>query len=51
LTSQLFPHRVRLSGRVGGGLMKLTVTRAGTGKLVGTFSLARGREPSVVRCR
>ncbi|HEX8686403.1 MAG TPA: hypothetical protein VF654_07870, partial [Pyrinomonadaceae bacterium] len=37
-------YRVRLSGRVGGSLLKLTVTRAGTRKVVGTFNLARDRE-------
>ena len=44
-------YRVRLSGRVGGSLMKLTVTRAGTGEAVGTFDLARDREPMIVKCR
>jgi hypothetical protein len=44
-------YRVRLSGRVGGSLMKLTVTRAGTRKLVGTFDLARDREAEVFKCR
>jgi hypothetical protein len=44
-------YRVRLSGRVGGSLMKLTVTRAGTRRVVGTFSLARGREAELVKCR
>jgi hypothetical protein len=44
-------YPVRLSGVVGGSLMKLTVTRAGTRRVVGTFSLARGREANVVKCR
>ena len=44
-------YRVRLSGRVGGSLMKLTVTRAGTRKVVGAFNLARDREPMIVKCR
>ena len=44
-------YRVRLSGRVGGSLMKLTVTRPGARKAVGTFSLARDREPFIVKCR
>lgn len=44
-------YRVRLSGRVGGSLMKLTVTRAGTRKVIGTFDLARDREPMLVKCR
>jgi hypothetical protein len=44
-------YRVRLSGRVGGSLMRLTVTRAGTRKVIGTFDLARDREPLLVKCR
>ena len=44
-------YRVRLSGRVGGSLMKLTVTRAGTRKVVGTYNLGRDREPFIVKCR
>lgn len=44
-------YRVRLSGRVGGSLMKLTVTRAGTRRVIGTFTLARDREPFIVKCR
>ena len=44
-------YRVRLSGRVGGSLLKLTVTRAGTRRVAGTFDLARDREPMLVKCR
>jgi hypothetical protein len=44
-------ERVRLSGRVGGSLMKLTVTHAGTRKVIGTYKLARDREPVIVKCR
>lgn len=44
-------YRVRLSGRVGGSLMKLTVTRADTKRRVGTYSLARDREANLVKCR
>ena len=44
-------YRVRLSGVVGGSLLKLTVTRAGTRRVVGRFSLARDREANVVKCR
>ena len=44
-------YPVRLSGVVGGSLLRLTVTRAGTRRLVGTFSLARGREANLVKCR
>jgi hypothetical protein len=44
-------YAVRLSGRVGGSLMKLTVTRAGTKKTVGTFTLVRDREAQLMKCR
>jgi hypothetical protein len=44
-------YRVRLSGLVGGSLMKLTVTRAGTRKVVGTFTLGRDREAELFKCR
>lgn len=44
-------YRVRLSGTVGGSLLKLTVTRAGTRRVVGAFTLARDREPEIVKCR
>ena len=43
---------VRISGRVGGSLMKLTITRAaGTRTLVGTYDLTRDREARIVKCR
>jgi hypothetical protein len=48
-SSSGFP--VRLTGRVGGSLMKLTVTRAGRRKAIGTFALARDGEPRIVKCR
>lgn len=44
-------YRVRLSGRVGGSLMRLTVTRAGTREVVGTYTLARDGEPLIFKCR
>ena len=44
-------YPVRLTGSVGGSLMKLTVARAGTRKLVGTFNLTRGAEAELVKCR
>ena len=44
-------YPVRLSGRVGGSLMKLTVTRTDTREVIGTFNLARDREPHLVKCR
>jgi hypothetical protein len=42
-------ERVRLTGRVGGSLMKLTVTRGAT--QVGTYTLTRDREARVIKCR
>jgi len=48
-SSDGFP--VRLTGRVGGSLMKLTVTRAGTRESLGTFALARDREAELFKCR
>lgn len=44
-------YRVRLSGRVGGSLLRLTVTRPDTKEVIGTFALARDREPELVKCR
>ena len=44
-------YRVRLRGRVGGSLMKLTVTRADRREVVGTFDLTRDGEPVLVKCR
>ena len=44
-------YRVRLNGRVGGSLMKLTVTRPDTKEVIGTYTLARDREPELVKCR
>jgi hypothetical protein len=41
----------RFEGRVGGSLMKLTVTRVSPGEDLGTFSLARDREAEVFKCR
>jgi hypothetical protein len=48
---ELPSYRVRLSGVVGGSLLKLTVTRAGTKEVIGTFSLARDREAELFKCR
>jgi hypothetical protein len=39
---------VRLTGRVGGSIMSLTIRRGG--ESLGTFSLARGREPRLTKC-
>ena len=40
---------MRLTGLVGGSVMKLTVTRGGT--RVGDYTLSRDREARVVKCR
>jgi hypothetical protein len=42
---------VRYSGQIKDGRMKLTVTRTGSKTRLGTFTLARGQEPSLVKCR
>jgi hypothetical protein len=42
-------ERVRMTGHVGGSLMKLTITRGGA--QVGTYTLTRDREARVVKCR
>ncbi len=42
-------ERVTLTGRVGGSLMTLTITRGRT--KIGTYTLTRGREARVVKCR
>lgn len=44
-------YPVRLSGQVRGNVMKLTVTRADTRETVGTYTLVRGREAELVKCR
>lgn len=41
----------RFAGRVRGGEMRLTVTLTDEKELIGRFVLARGREPSLVKCR
>ena len=48
---QLKNYPVRYTGQVKGGVMKLTVARADTGARVGTFTLTRGQEPLIVKCR
>jgi hypothetical protein len=44
-------YAARFTGRVDGGTMKLTVSRRDTKRIIGTFTLAHGREPSLVKCR
>jgi hypothetical protein len=44
-------YPVRLNGVVGGSLLKLTVRRADRKELIGVFTLARDREPELVKCR
>ena len=43
------PVPMRLTGLVGGSIMKLRVTRGGT--QMGDYTLTRDREPRVVKCR
>jgi hypothetical protein len=44
-------YAVRFVGRITGETMRLAVRRVDTRESVGTFTLARGREPSLVKCR
>lgn len=44
-------YPVEFRGTVKGQNMKLTVTRTDTNEVLGTFSLTRGREPELVKCR
>jgi hypothetical protein len=44
-------YPVRVTGRVKGGDMQMTVRRRDTGQFLGTFSLVRGREPMLFECR
>ncbi|HJQ35004.1 MAG TPA: hypothetical protein VJ866_22835 [Pyrinomonadaceae bacterium] len=48
-TNEGFP--ARFEGRVGGSLMKLTVTRVSPREDLGTFSLARDKEAEIFKCR
>jgi hypothetical protein len=42
--------RARYSGRVAGETMKMTVRVEGSDKPIGTFTLARGRDPLLTKC-
>jgi hypothetical protein len=44
-------YAVRFAGRLTGETMRLTVRRVDTKEIIGTFTLARGREASLVKCR
>ncbi|HEX8852205.1 MAG TPA: hypothetical protein VF754_01890 [Pyrinomonadaceae bacterium] len=44
-------YPVRFTGQVSGRKMKLTVRRTDTKELIGTFTLVRGQEPFLVKCR
>jgi hypothetical protein len=44
-------YPARYTGRVSGGRMSVTVTRGDTRKVLGKFTLVRGREPSLFKCR
>jgi hypothetical protein len=42
---------VSFDGRIEGRTMKLTVTHAATGEIIGTFTLVHQQEPFLVKCR
>jgi len=44
-------YAVRFAGQVEGARMKLNITRAGSGRRIGSFTLVHNREPSLVKCR
>jgi hypothetical protein len=44
-------YAVRYAGQVRGGRMSLTVRRSGSGEVLGKFTLVRGQEPSIFKCR
>lgn len=44
-------HPALFVGRIEGDTMTLTVTESDTGEPVGEFTLVRGRQPHVVKCR
>ncbi len=44
-------HSVLYSGQIKGEKMKLTIQRSDTKKLVGTYTLTRGQEAFIVKCR
>jgi hypothetical protein len=48
---ELASYPVRYAGRVADNRMTLIVTRSDTKERLGTFTLARDREPEIVKCR
>jgi hypothetical protein len=44
-------YPVRFTGQVSGKKMRLTVRRTDTRELIGTFTLVRGQEPFLVKCK
>lgn len=44
-------HQVLYIGQVNGDKMKLTVKRSDTKKVIGAFTLTRGQEAFIVKCR
>src|SRR5262245_65049371 len=44
-------YPVRFTGRISGKKMQLTITRSDTKKIIGSFTLVHGQEPSLVKCR
>jgi hypothetical protein len=44
-------YPARYTGRVNGGRMSVTVTRGDTQEVIGRFTLVRGQEPALFKCR
>lgn len=44
-------HPAQFSGQITGQTMTLTVTESDTKEMVGTFSLAYGQQPRLMKCR
>lgn len=51
LNEQPNNYAVKYSGQIKGKKMTLTIKRLDNNKVIGTFTLFRGREPNLVKCR
>lgn len=43
--------KVYYSGRINDDVMKLTIRRRDNNRLIGSFTLVKGREPEIVKCK
>ena len=43
--------RVFYAGQIRGEIMKLTIRRRDNDRLIGSFTLVKGREPEIVKCK